>query len=103
MRLIHLMSLLLVACLCGCIESVDIAPVEFRRPGEAYTETMVMVTETVAARDIPAGTVIEGGSLFDSGRYLEESEAPADIVPHHWLLSGKKLARDVKKGEVIKR
>jgi hypothetical protein len=65
-----------------------------------------MVVEMIAVKDIAAGTVIDDSrELFKPGKLHEKGKEPNGIFLDNWsgLLKGKKVGRDLKKGELVKR
>jgi predicted homoserine dehydrogenase-like protein len=64
-----------------------------------------MVVEMVAVKDIAAGMTIDNSQeLFKAGKLHEKGKEPEGIFLDNWsgLLKGKKVSRDLKKGEVVK-
>ena len=65
-----------------------------------------MVVEMIAIKDVAAGTTInDSRELFKSGQLYKKGKEPEGIFLDNWsgLLKGKKVSRDLKKGEVVKR
>ncbi|MFO0807929.1 MAG: hypothetical protein U0746_04845 [Gemmataceae bacterium] len=74
-----------------------------------------IVSELVAAREIPAGTTIDrSNDLFHYGRLYYKGEKPKQspllsplplgVFPGAWMgmMEGKKVARSLKKGETVR-
>ncbi len=65
-----------------------------------------VVVEMVASKDIAAGTTnSDSRELFKSGKSYEKGNEPTGIFLDNWsgLVSGKKVNRDLKAGEIVKR
>lgn len=101
-RLTPTLAPLLLCCLCGCGGGSSSGQ-------KQYT----MVTELVAAEDIPAGTLVKveqfrPGKLYYKGEKPKSGptfeEWPPALFPSEWLgtLAGKKLVRELKKDEKLK-